>query len=156
MGVFLLGAAGRLSVSGVSIVLTSPWNYGVMTIAVVCFGFGLALAVAEHRRSSRTLQVWSPDQFGQTVSISGFARSHIPEFYGEVEKRIAHAHHIKFISMGLQILREGNILDVLVKRAIHGDVNVVACMGNPYSPDVVDRLIEEETSDTQPQIGRHG
>jgi len=58
--------------------------------------------------------------------------------------------------MGLQILYEGNILDILLQRAVNGDADVTACMGNPYSPDVVDRLIHEETVDTRPQVGRHG
>lgn len=154
--VVVLGAVRSLSVAGANIAMAPPWNYAVIGLGGICFALGIVLIVSEHGRTARTLQPWAPDQFGQTLAISGYARSHIPEFYAEVEKRIRRARRVKFISMGLQILREGNVLDILTSRAMRGDVEVVACMGNPYSPDVVDRLIEEEMSDSQPQIGRHG
>jgi hypothetical protein len=105
---------------------------------------------ADPRRDSR------PDQFGQPVAISGYARSHVPQFYEEVERRVEHARQVRFISMGLQILHEGKILDILVERVLRGVTEVTACMGSPHSPGVVDRLIEEETSDVRPQAGRSG
>jgi hypothetical protein len=157
IAVVVLGASGHLTVSGVTISIVWPWDYGVAGLGIVCFAFGIGLVIADHRSGGgRAPGSGSTGQFGPMLAVSGYRRSHIPEFYREIERRIRSARKVRFISMGLQILYEGNILDILVQRAVNGDTEVTACMGNPYSPDVVDRLIHEETIGTRPQVGRHG
>lgn len=145
-----------MSASGVRVSIVSPWNYGVAGLGIICFVVGLWLIVSDHLRSVRTLQPRSSEHSEEKLIISGRSPSNTPEFYQEVERLIGEAHKVKFVSMGLQVLLEGHILETLVQRAVREEVEVVACMANPSSPYVIDRLIEEEMGHNRPPIGRRG
>jgi hypothetical protein len=154
--VFVVGVNGGVSISGVRVPVASPWNYGVAALGIVCFVVGLSLIVSDHLRSVRTLQPRSSEHSDEKLIISGRSPSNTPEFYQEVERLIKDAHRVKFISMGLQVLLEGHILETLTQRAISEKVEVVACLANPFSPEVIDRLIEEESAGNRPPVGRLG
>jgi hypothetical protein len=154
--VLLMGAAGAVPLPFGVLPIRQPWNYGVVGLGVLCVATAVLLTRFEHRLGRNARAAASRSPMGQPIAISAYWRSHTPEFYVAAERLVGSARQVKFISMGLQILREGNILDILVSRARSGTVEVTAGMANPYNPDVLDRLTEEEMADTQPQIGRHG
>jgi hypothetical protein len=100
--------------------------------------------------------VSSKDKETATFMKRGYPRSQHPEFFSEVEKIVPHAKRIKLVATGLNLIWEKHILDMMLQRAQTGDAEVTICLGNPYSPHVEDRLIEEEIGDNRPPVGREG
>ncbi len=90
------------------------------------------------------------------VFLGGYPRSQHPNFFAEVEKLLPKAKKITLIATGLNLIWEKHILDLLIDRAKSGDAIVTICLGNPYSPHVEDRLIEEEMQGNRPPVGRDG
>lgn len=88
--------------------------------------------------------------------IGAYSRSQHPKFFAEVEKLVPTAKKIILIATGLNLIWEKHILDMLIERAQSGDASIVICLGNPYSPHVADRLIEEEMRGNRPPVGRDG
>jgi len=86
----------------------------------------------------------------------GYPRSQHPEFFTEVERLVQRAKKITLIATGLNLIWEKHLLDLLLRRAQTGDADVTICLGNPFSPHVEDRLIEEEMGDNRPPVGREG
>jgi Protein of unknown function (DUF1045) len=72
------------------------------------------------------------------------------------EKLLTKAKKITLIATGLNLIWEKHILDLLIERAKSGDAIVTICLGNPFSPHVEDRLIEEEMQGNRPVLGREG
>ena len=86
----------------------------------------------------------------------GYPRSQHPKFFAEVERLVPRAKRITLVATGLNLIWEKHILDLLLQRAQSGDADVTVCLGNPFSPHVEDRLIEEEIGDNRPPVGREG
>jgi hypothetical protein len=86
----------------------------------------------------------------------GFPRSQHPEFFSEVERLIPRSKKITLVGTGLNLIWEKHILDLLVERAQAGNAEVTICYGNPFSPHIEDRLIEEEMGDNRSPVGREG
>ena len=71
IAVVVLGASGHLTVSGVSISIVWPWDYGVAGLGVVCFALGIGLVVTDHRSGgARASRSRSSDQFGPMLAVS--------------------------------------------------------------------------------------
>ena len=85
-----------------------------------------------------------------------YPRSQHPAFFAEVEKLLPQATEITLIATGLNLIWEKRIVDVLVERAKTGKAKITICMGNPFSPHVLDGLIEEETTGEHAPVGREG
>lgn len=75
--------------------------------------------------------------------IKSYSRSQHPDFFKEVEKVIPQSKKITLIAIGLNLLWEDHILDILLK-AIQDGTDVTICMANPLSPHVSNRLVEEQ------------
>lgn len=88
--------------------------------------------------------------------VNTYPRSQHPAFFSEVEQLIPQAKNITLIAIGLNLLWEKHIVDLLIERAASGEASVRVCMGNPYNPHVQDRLIEEEMSGNRAPVGREG
>lgn len=88
--------------------------------------------------------------------LGGYTRSEHPKFLAEVERLVPTATEITLIATGLNLIWQKRILDMLIERAQSGDAKVTICLGNPYSPHVEDRLIEEEMQGRRPPVGRVG
>ncbi len=86
----------------------------------------------------------------------GYPRSQHPQFFAEVERLVPTARDICLIATGLNLIWEKHILDLLLQRAQSGRATVVICLGNPYSPQIENRLIEEEMGDNRPPVGKEG
>jgi hypothetical protein len=66
----------------------------------------------------------------------GYPRSQHPQFFAEVETILSTSRQITLVAVGLNLLWEKHIVDLLVKRAADGKANITICMGNTRSPDV--------------------
>jgi hypothetical protein len=108
----------------------------------------------------RSPDVESPATEAQQVEngffVKSYPRSQHPEFFAEVEKLLPTARKITLIAVGLNLVWEKHILDLLMERAVSGSAEIIICMGNTESPHVEDRLIEEEMGANRPSVGRSG
>jgi hypothetical protein len=77
------------------------------------------------------------------------ADQHVRAEHAVLAARQAHA-----IATGLNMLWEKNLLDSLIERAQLRKAKITVCMGNPKSPHVLDRLVEEEMRENRPATGR--
>jgi hypothetical protein len=66
------------------------------------------------------------------------------------------ARKITLIATGLNLIWDKHVVDILLARARSGEAEITICMGNPYSPHVEDRLIEEDMEDRPAPVGREG
>jgi hypothetical protein len=128
-------------------------TYVIGALGLVCFLVGIGMAVHEHVRSQPLGVTRSP--FGQPLTVSAYPPGQAFRYYEDMRALVGKADDVKLISMGLQILWVGNMLDVLVDRARKG-AKVTVCMANPYNPAVLHRLIEEEMFEIPPQVRRKG
>ncbi|MGB9591952.1 MAG: DUF1045 domain-containing protein, partial [Candidatus Kryptoniota bacterium] len=71
-------------------------------------------------------------------------------------KLVPQATKITLIATGLNLIWEKRIVDILIERAKSGKARITVCMGNPFSPHVIDRLVEEETTGERAPVGREG
>lgn len=85
--------------------------------------------------------------------IRTYLRSQDPRFFLEVERLIPLTKKITLISSGLNLIWNKHILDALIERARSGAAEVIICVGNPYSPHIQSRWIEEMQY-IRPQFGR--
>ncbi len=88
--------------------------------------------------------------------LDGYPRSQHPTFFADVPRMINESENVILIATGLNMVWEKNILDLLLDRAAAGKTRVTICMGNPFSPHVEERLVEEEMRDNRPPVGREG
>ncbi len=72
------------------------------------------------------------------------------------EQLLNGAKRVVLIGTGLNLLQKESIFTDLTRRAARGDCVVEVFMANPWSPDVMTRLIEEELGPNKPAIGRNG
>ena len=63
---------------------------------------------------------------------------------------------IILIGTGLKIIHQDPFMREIMKRAADGQYRLEIYLADPTSPQVQTRLIEEETGDTRPSIGRTG
>jgi hypothetical protein len=87
---------------------------------------------------------------------NSFPKSQHPAFFQEVEKLIEKSKEITLIAIGLNLIWEKHIVDSLIHRAQTKKAKVTICLGNPFSPFVEDRLIEEEMYNQSPPVGKDG
>jgi hypothetical protein len=125
---------------------------GETALAVMAL-FYAAFGLRRNDGASDTL-VSVPD--APSYFIKSYPRSQHPEFFAEVEKILATSSKITLIAVGLNLLWEKHIVDLLVRRAAVGDAEIAICVGNTNSPHVEDRLIEEEMDSNRPAVGRAG
>ena len=91
------------------------------------------------------------DAVGQRV----YPNIHDARLRQEIERRVLHAKDITVIAVAGLIV-QGNVRDIILRRAEAGDLKATLCYGNPFSPHVRDRLIEEETAAVRPDIAVQG
>lgn len=87
--------------------------------------------------------------------VKSYPYSQDPDFFRDVEGLIATSEHITLIAIGLSLIKQPHLLDVLLTRANNGRAIVTLCMANPYSPLVQERWIEEMQG-VEPQFGIEG
>jgi len=92
----------------------------------------------------------------QLFLLGSYPRSQHPSFFNEVESLLPHSKNITLIATGLNLIWDNHILEILLSRVRSGEANVTICLGNPYSPHVEDRLIEEEMQDRSPIAAKQG
>jgi hypothetical protein len=152
----VLIAAGATPFGGQTLVVRAPGNYVIGGLRMVCFLVGIGLAVQEHLAPQ---QLWPPGLKRSRLGLPLIATAYPPgqafRFYDDIRALVSKADEVRLISMGLQILWVGNMLEVLFDRVRSG-AKVTACMANPYNAAVLHRLIEEEMSDLPPQFRRKG
>lgn len=85
-----------------------------------------------------------------------FDRSDGVPFTVCAEALLRGAKRVVLIGTGLNLLQKESIFTDLTHRAARGDCVVEVFMANPWSPDVITRLIEEELGPNKPAIGRNG
>lgn len=105
-------------------------------------------------RSEQAANVCSNES--STFFLKTYPRSQHPDFFAEVERLVPKAKNIVLIATGLNLIWEKHIIDMLVERSQSGDASVTICLGNPFSPHVEDRLVEEEMYGNSPPVGRDG
>jgi hypothetical protein len=85
-----------------------------------------------------------------------FPRSQNPKFFAEIEKLVPVSKRILLVGAGINLIWEEHIFDTIIRRVQSGQAKVTICMGNPYSPHVQSRYIEEEMRNKHPSVGREG
>lgn len=123
---------------------------GVVALVLVFTGILLAWREANEDRNHKS----GPQT--NKFFVKTYPRSQHPTFFAEVERLVPKARQITLIATGLNLIWEKRIVDVLIERAKSGDAKITICMGNPYSPHVQDRLIEEEMAGEHAPVGRDG
>ncbi|MCX4813417.1 DUF1045 domain-containing protein [Streptomyces sp. NBC_01239] len=88
--------------------------------------------------------------------VKSYPRSQHPEFFAEAESLIGNASEIMLVGIGINLLWEKHILDLLIRRAQDGSCRVTICMANTSSPHIQSRFIEEEMESNRPQVGSSG
>ena len=68
-------------------------------------------------------------------------------------KHLREARHIAMVGIGFSILRKDYIQKIFFSKMESG-CEIEICAANPYSPNVEMRLVEEETGDPIPTIGK--
>lgn len=130
---------------------------GIAVVALFYAVFGLKrgekgeVAVQSNTESTVASASENPPFF-----VKSYPRSQHPEFFAEVEALVPQASRITLIAVGLNLIWEKHIVDLLLRRAMEGQAEITICMGNTDSPHIEDRLIEEEMAGNRPQVGRQG
>lgn len=104
-------------------------------------------AIAQHMRMS------PPPDVRQDVKLF----RNVEEF-GLLEKisdLVNRSSEITFVGTGLNVLHQTGIRNLIVKRAREG-LKATICFGNPFSPYVRNRLVEEERGETKPEVATEG
>src|SRR5579875_453986 len=77
------------------------------------------------------------------------------QFVSDIESLATRTNELTIIAPAGFIM-QGNIHDIVLRRAQAGELTVTLCFGNPFSPHLRDRLIEEERATSKPDIGLGG
>ncbi|MFD9815824.1 DUF1045 domain-containing protein [Streptomyces sp. NPDC059080] len=130
---------------------------GEVGISVIALFYGLFnLKNAQNREALAAGDTGTEANAIDAFYIKTHPRSQHPNFFSEVEELIPKSKNITLIAVGLNLLWEKHIADMLIRRAQEGTCHVTVCMGNTASPHVEDRFIEEEMEWNRPQVGRSG
>jgi hypothetical protein len=90
------------------------------------------------------------------VPVQFFALSESAEFILYFERLAYQARRIVLIGTGINILHHDSVLLNLIARTNEAACHLEVYVANPYSPAVETRLVEEETGDIKPRIGKNG
>ena len=74
----------------------------------------------------------------------------------QVEHHLNTARHVQLVGTGLYILRTKAIINTITSRVGKGELSIDICLGNPFSPGVASRFIEESIDGEQKVFGREG
>ncbi|MGA4994386.1 DUF1045 domain-containing protein [Nonomuraea bangladeshensis] len=133
---------------------------GEIGIAIVALFYGLFNLKQIESREGVAPSTSEPDSNtpgpDDDFYMKTYPRSQHPQFFSDVEELISHASKVTLIAVGLNLLWEKHIVDLLIRRVQDGECEVTVCMGNTASPHVEDRFIEEEMEWNRPQVGRSG
>jgi hypothetical protein len=144
LSVTLIGVAAAIVT-----ILVAPWT--ALLKAITIGGIVLiSVSFATGYETGRRKRIPMPNG----IVVRTYPRSQHHEFFSDVEQLVHVASKITLIATGLNMLWEKNILDLLIERAQSHSAQVTVCMGNPQSPQVLDRLIEEEMKEHRPATGR--
>ena len=94
--------------------------------------------------------------FDEKLPQQFFDASNDPGFQAYAAELMKRAHRMVFIGMGLNLLQNDLIAQMAIKRASRRECTLEVYLGNPASPSVQARLIEEEQGDTKPSVGAVG
>ena len=89
-------------------------------------------------------------------SVEIFARSDSAEFAQQFESLALKADRIVLIGTGINILHRDPILLDLLDRVSKGKCTLEIYLANPFSRQIEARLIEEETGNIKPPVGKQG
>jgi len=151
--VFVIGAAGGLPIGPTPLVISDlAWRFALGVLGFVLIGVGVLLLIREEIDNKREKKAQPTKSF----LVKTYPRSQHPAFFADLEKLVPQATEITLIATGLNLIWEKRIVDILIERAKTGKAKITICMGNPFSPHVLDRLIEEETTGERAPVGREG
>lgn len=152
--VFIIGAAGGLPLGNPPLQVTDlTWRVGLGAMGFILAVFGLLLLIREERNGDIRKKT---ARASKSFLVKTYPRSQHPAFFAEVERLVPRAAEITLIATGLNLIWEKRIVDILIERAKAGRARITICMGNPFNPHVLDRLIEEETTGERAPVGRDG
>jgi hypothetical protein len=95
-----------------------------------------------------------PESFGQ--NLRGYANVSESGFVEKTLKLVETSSEITFVGTGLNVLEQAGIRERIVRRVREGKLKATICFGNPFSPAVRHRLVEEERSDSKPSVAAQG
>ena len=72
-----------------------------------------------------------------------YPRSTHSDFLSSVERLIPVTRNITLISSALTLIWDDQILNALMQRAESNEVRIAVCLGNPFSPHLQSRWVEE-------------
>ncbi len=151
----IVAAAGGLPLGNPPLQISDPiWRASLAALGGILLIVGVIFLIIEYRNGARKLSTDTTQN--ENFFIKTYPRSQHPSFFEEVEKLVPKASEIVLIATGLNLIWEKRIVDILLERAKTGKANITICMGNPYDPHVLDRLIEEETTGERAPVGRYG
>jgi hypothetical protein len=84
-----------------------------------------------------------------------YANSDDAEFSALFEQNLLEAKTIAMIGTGFNILRRDPMMKIFIRR-IQDNCQINILAANPFSPNVQTRLIEEETNEVKPLVGKAG
>jgi len=97
------------------------------------------------------------DEINEDCCINIFNNIGQTKIVDYIEKKIKKSQIIKFVGTGLNILEAGEIKALLINKAREGTAKeITICYGNPFSPHVQCRLLEEETGKEKPTVAYSG
>ncbi len=123
-------------------------------VAGACFEIGEAIQRRmsqdlSPRRDPRNLGGFGTDMVGYTnIGESEFAQC--------LTDWVRTSEEITFVGTGLNILFSGELRGLIVRRAAAGKMRATICFGNPFSPHVTQRLVEEERCQAPPHVAAEG
>ncbi len=135
----------------------SPLPYGLSAVVLLVAALHFFL---EYRKQygDRMGHIRAPLQVPLSRSpVKGiFDRSDSAEFHGLIEKLVRDSDHMVFIGTGLNVLQRDPLAQEVMGRAARGSCHLEIYLANPQSPDIEVRLVEEETGQPKPPVGRDG
>lgn len=152
--VLIISAAGGLPLGNPPLqIVDLIWRVVLGAMGFVLTIVGLVLLVREERSGNLRRGVTKKSRL---FLVNTYPRSQHSAFFAEVEKLVPQAAEIILIATGLNMIWEKHVVDLLIERSKAGKARITVCMGNPFSPHVLDRLIEEETTGEHAPVGREG
>lgn len=151
----IVGAVGGIPFGNPPLIIDDGvWRIGIALIGTVIIIVSLYLIIREER--SKANNGWGRPSQGGPLLVKTYPRSQHPAFFAEVERLVPKANEITLIATGLNLIWEKRILDILLERAKFDQAKITICMGNPFNPHVLDRLVEEEMSGQRAPVGKDG